>query len=431
MIKIIKNICKRIIPNSIWAYMHDARIHSILIDDYNRNASIKRLRNSNDTLNVLFLLFEASNWKYDSLYQLMSQDARFNPIIVVCPEENRSEEHKLERLRLTCQYFKKKGYNYICGYNSSSNSYVDVRKYNPDIIFYSSPYSYLIDDRFYISSFKDILTCYVNYFYVSYTDKWTCAEELHKAVWRYYVESDVLAKQVRKYSPVNSRNCRVVGYPLFDSFKLHKRNPKDWPLRMDERKKLIWAPHHSTSSDDNFYAISTFLQYSDFIWNLTQKFIDKIQVVFKPHPLLKQHLYIVEGWGKERTDAYYDKWANGENTAFVDGEYVGLFWASDAMIHDCNSFTVEYLAVNKPAMFLETGSMDERQNKVGVEAKACYYKGYCEEDIENFIKMIIEGGKDELKERREAFYKNYILPPNGKLAAENIIDDLLTSLGRK
>ena len=124
-------------------------------------------------------------------------------------------------------------------------------------------------------------------------------------------------------------------------------------------------------------------------------------------------------------------WANGENTAFVDGAYVGLFLASDAMIHDCNSFTVEYLAVNKPAMFLDSGMTDDKINEIGKEARACYYKGYNEEDIENFIKMIIEGGNDELKERREAFYKNYILPPNGKLAAENIIDDLLTSLGRK
>ena len=63
-------------------------------------------------------------------------------------------------------------------------------------------------------------------------------------------------------------------------------------------------------------------------------------------------------------------------------------------------------------------------NTFGKMAFDLHYKGKCEEDIELFINNVIEG-KDEMKEARERFYQDYLLPPDGHSASENIIEAIL------
>lgn len=48
-------------------------------------------------------------------------------------------------------------------------------------------------------------------------------------------------------------------------------------------------------------------------------------------------------------------------------------------------------------------------------------------DIELFVTNLIDG-IDPLKEQRISFYKKNLLPPNGQLASQNIMDDILNSL---
>jgi CDP-glycerol glycerophosphotransferase (TagB/SpsB family) len=157
--------------------------------------------------------------------------------------------------------------------------------------------------------------------------------------------------------------------------------------------------------------------------NLANKYKDNIQIAFKPHPLLLTKLYKV--WGKKKTDDYYAQWVNGENTQLVLGDYVSLFMLSDALVHDCSSFTVEYHYTRKPVMYL---TKDEHHadglNDFGKMAFDLHYKGSCEEDIEAFINDVIEG-RDEMKEKRKKFYNDYLLPPNGNSASENIIKAIL------
>lgn len=431
MFKQIKNKIKGIVPRQGWKILHNMRHYANIIPlhrEYLRKQSL--IQQKKEPINVLFFSILDNQWKYDSVFKMMLNDSNFKPLIIVCPSITHDRKYMLDNMKRSCEYFKKKGYPFVCGYDENSDTCIDAHKYNPDIIFFCAPYPGATEEYFTQSKFEGILTCYVNYFYVTLNESWTCFD-YHTKFWRYYLEYPKLLEQINNLYYPCKINGKVVGYPHFDAFRQHMLSVEDWPIAGKRKKRIIWAPHHTVSSNTGLYAMSTFERYSEFMLKIVEKYRDELEIVFKPHPALKPRLYNVKGWGKERTDAYYDKWATGENTAFVDGEYIGLFLASDAMIHDCNSFTVEYLAVNKPAMFLDSGMTDDKINEVGNEARACYYKGYCEEDIENFIKMIIEGGEDILRERREAFYKNYILPPNGKLAAENIIDDLLTSLGRK
>lgn len=53
-----------------------------------------------------------------------------------------------------------------------------------------------------------------------------------------------------------------------------------------------------------------------------------------------------------------------------------------------------------------------------------HYKAYCIQDIQNFIEETILNKKDIMKNKREAFYEEYLLPPNGQSVGQNIYNTL-------
>lgn len=391
--------------------------------------AIDRIRAGKGPINVIFFAIFDSVWKYDELYRLMEADERFNPVILVCPVVNYGEENMRRNMQACYSLFKSRGYNVIKAIDDQTGEYVDVRRdLDVDVIFYTNPYKGLIDDRYYIDKFTDILTCYSNYYFGG-EDKDTFYQYqmlLSNLLWRKYIESGFYWKIAEQYAPAKTRNIRIVGYSGIDKYIKPIYHPKDvWKIKDRKIKRFIWAPHH-TISDYTIVYYSTFLSYFDFMFEIAEKYKDRIQICFKPHPLLKNRLEIE--WGKEKTELYYRKWKDLENGDLNDGSYEDLFLTSDAILHDCGSFIFEYLVTGKPAMHLSNGiPYSEQYNDLAQEALSNYYIAKDKEDIERFINMIIDG-KDDKKERRLRFVKDYLTPPNGKLASENIIDDLVKEL---
>ena len=388
---------------------------------------VNELRKANRPINVLFFALDSNTWKYDSVFQAMQKDSSFSPMVLVVPQVNKGKEFMLYQLKHGCEYYESKGYPIVCSYNEETDSFVDAFSLHPDIIFFSNPYDGLVDDRYNIRNFiGKALICYVNYTFCSVPYKWQCASNFHQKVWRYYVECGDNLEQVQEYYSGN--NCVVTGYPNSDLFATTKEIGKDWKLKDTKLKRVIWAPHHSIEGQTGWVRFSTFLLYHDFMLKLAEDYQGRVQFAFKPHPLLLPALYAHPDWGKEKTDAYYEKWANGKNTVFVNGDYIDLFKSSDAMIHDCGSFIIEYLYVNKPVMFLGTYDRVSQSNEVGKKAYACHYEGRNEEDIKHFIDDIVINGKDDMGEKRTRFYNEQLKPLNGCSVADNILADLKNRL---
>ena len=66
----------------------------------------------------------------------------------------------------------------------------------------------------------------------------------------------------------------------------------------------------------------------------------------------------------------------------------------------------------------------ENLNEFGRRAFELHYLGRNALEIEAFITNIIEG-KDDLKNARELFYQECLLPPDGNYASDNIINAIL------
>lgn len=388
---------------------------------------VQEIRTKKRPIKVVFFALMDSVWKYDVLYKLMEKDDRFHPVILVCPVVNNGKANMLRYMENCFALFKAKGYKVIRSYDEITNRYIDVKKdLNPDIIFYTNPYEGLIDDRYYIYNYKDVLTCYTSYFFTITPLRDLTDTILHNLVWRRYVENDLMMEDAIINNRNHGSNCINTGYPGFDTLvQINKRFSDPWKIKNHSIKRVIWAPHHSISETAQIN-YSTFLDYSEFMFEIAKKYKDKIQICFKPHPLLKSNLELM--WGKEKTMEYYEKWQNLDNGMLNDGAYEELFLTSDAMIHDSSSFLGEYLVTGKPVIYLTNNNFyRNRFNEIGLACLDKHYIAGSKDDIDNILTNIIMN-VDPIKQERINFVENILLPKNGKLASENIIENLASEL---
>jgi len=229
----------------------------------------------------------------------------------------------------------------------------------------------------------------------------------------------------KPYSRCRQRNALVTGYPGIDNLQYGIRLENNlWKDDDITKKRIIWAPHHTIDFRERV-GFSCFLRYYETMIDIAKEFEDRIQVSFKPHPLLKNKLYDHPQWGREVTDQYYRRWEELDNGQVNTDDYVDLFNSSDALIHDSGSFVAEYLSCGKPALFtISDDSVTQRFNEFGKIALDRYYQAFNESDIESFVELVIGEREDTKRNERDEFYKTYLLPKNSKKASVNIFEDI-------
>lgn len=366
----------------------------------------KNLKNKKK-IKVAFFVIHSSVWKYDSIFKYMESNEKYDPIIIICPYIMYGKTRMLSDMSISEMYFKNKGYNYLNTYNQKYDEWLDVKKvFNPDIIFYTNPYKNLTRDEYYIYNFSNVLSCYADYAF-SISDDYEMTHDLvfHNLLWKKFEETENHLQMARVASRIKGKNSIATGYVGTECL-LNKslENTKVWKSTDKNLKKIIWAPHHTLDKDGEFNW-STFEKYHLYMLELAEKYSDRAQFAFKPHPILKSKLEKL--WGEEKTKEYYSKWGTNRTTQLVEDSYEELFKGSDAMLHDCGSFTVEYLFVNKPVCRIMVETYVSNFSEFGNRCLDVHYKAFNEDDIEKFIINVING-TDELKKPREEFFEKYL-----------------------
>ena len=378
---------------------------------------VKRIR-SKKVINVLFVVTEIGPWKTKELYESMVAHDRFNPILGIS-ESLEVPSAKQELIKL----LKHLNINYI----DLDDSNTDVFKLiSPDIIFYQKPYDGVYKKNIRYQNHLNSLFCYVYYAFHSGDISWSINFPLFDYLWQQYFENELAVSSKRlALMHDGGKQFFITGMPMQDQLLKSKENFSDpWKKQNKRKKRIIYAPHHTIGNDHiPGLALSSFMEMGDIMLDLMHEYSDKVQWAFKPHPLLYKKLLKV--WGKAKTDKYYAEWKNSENSQFENGEYDALFKYSDAMIHDCSSFTIEYHFTKNPVMYLvRKDGLEVSFNDFGQSAFDLHYKGHTKVEIEQFIENVIKG-VDPMKKDREKFYNDYLIPPNGKTSCENIINAIL------
>ena len=420
----IVNIIKSILPNSFVSKLHLFKLNFFKSRMYRRTymrwlASKVRKK---EVIHVLFIAISPALWKVDSLYKKLVSHSRFKVDILIAPNQKINDRFlrnvEIEKLK---QFFDKKCYLY------HDSRQIDTLPHVCDVLIYPMPYSNMVPREFdFLNNLSKLFIC-CEYAFHSGVQNWAYNKEYQNMAWIDCYENDIVKQLSGKEKCNKGVNSYVTGLPFVDEFtKENYTSP--WKYQDVPCKKIIWAPHW-TIADDGVNALnySNFLKIADFMLAFAQNQIGKIQFAFKPHPWLKRELYKHADWGQERTDAYYSAWENGVNTQLEQGEYVDLFMTSDAMVHDSSSFCCEYLLTGKPVFFMARNEKVQVSllNEMAYTAFYSQYIGKTVDDLQIFLKEQVVEGLDPMKKKREDTVKKYLLPPNGKTAAENIIDVIL------
>lgn len=386
-----------------------------------------------DKVKALFLFQTPAVWKYDKLYHLMSHDAIFEPIVVIVPYNVNLFYDMHETMRVMSQseeFVKGKGYKYLSAYDAQNNKWIDVKKMlNPDVVFFAKPYKDTFF-KYHIYNFEDSLTCYAPYgFFISDHYRANTNFPFHNLLWKYFAETKYQQDISNKYAVNKGDNVVITGcLPMENVMRTDYVPVNVWKKQEHPKKRIVWAPHHTI---DYLFNFSNFMVYAESMLELAEKYKDNVQFAFKPHPVLKFRL--INLWGTEKTEDYYQRWANLSNAQLETGDYIDLFRTSDAMIHDSGSFLLEYLHLpQNPILYLvrDRANLYTSLNEFSSQAVDLHYHAENLEQIEHFIQDVVINGNDPMKSQREQFFKDYLYPKDGIMPSQKIMNILKEELGK-
>lgn len=379
---------------------------------------------------IVFLVSSLPMWRFQQLYELLRHDIRFETIIAIYPFPG-SEEVKKKDTKSLLEFFSKTGISVLDLSKEPAPGAALRKMINPDLIFYPQPYDYLYHNDLDSQFFSDKLLAYIPYAMVIFREPWLDRNTLNETAWRLFFPSETRKRQAENVQYNGGFNIRITGEPVVDLFRA-PINSSSWKEQAFFKKRIIWAPHFSIQENG-------FLHHNSFLWlyesmlEIAHRYKEKVQFSFKPHPRLLKFLYEMPEWGQEKADAYYQAWKEGENTQLDTGAYIDLFKESDAMIHDCGSFTAEYHFTRNPVLYTSSNikAVYDSLNNLGKEALDAHYISDTVSGIDSFIEETVLGGNDPQKARREAFYQKYLCPPKGHPVSVNIYNEIIDGLGFK
>lgn len=386
-----------------------------------RNWQHRQLRRKK-SISVVFPIDTFSKWKADSLLRLLLKHPRFTPVIrLVNIYEPGSKEDELNR-KLIQEYAASLGVPCL-----RFDSYEQLpREYKADLVILGEAYDAFILFKEHNKGLFKRPICYIPYGFFAIGNYGTMNSIAQNMALFNFYENAATRQMAISLMDNRGANVSLTGHTMADAFLFSPdRFSPAWKNCGKPMKKIIWAPHWTIAEEtSSWFTAGNFLEVAEQMTELAERYQDEIQFAFKPHPLLHRALCQHPKWGKEKTDAFYRRWAEMPNTQLEEGAYAGLFMQSDACIHDCGSFIVEYMFADKPALFLVRGEGYQGYSNMAQEGLKCYIKGQSKADIEPFLHAVLRG-EDPLREQRRTFRAHFIIPPHEQSAAQNIVDCLL------
>lgn len=354
------------------------------------------------TINVDFLFQWAPGWtNYESVISVLQSDKRFCCRLILLPfhhsgvidHENREAKNFLEQREI--DYIWHEDY--------------DFSKKRPDLVFIQNPYDFTRPERFSCLELKrgNIKFAYIPYGLdvgdgdqnLTYQYNMDC----HNLASWIFVRSSQHKHLFKKYCSAGNKNVHVTGHPKFDTY----RNYQNMCL---ERKALhtpvlLWTPHFYEEGRKGW---STFKVYCMAMIYMAINY--PIKLIIRPHPLFMGRLKIFNGEAVEMFKTLINYAKTYENITFdMNPSYQDSFLKADALLADAGSFLLEFLPSKKPILYLthpECFGLNE-------SAKFIYESHYVasdEQDIDDFVKMLLVNEDPKYYLRMQALTENIFIP---------------------
>jgi len=395
-------------------YMPEAHLIN-LFKDNQIETNIHRISRKREK-KVAFLCISVAMWKYEVIFNRLLKEDGYAPIVVIAPSRRIPAGQRRKDYNEIIDYCRKKKFPYLPLRSRLFNIGQNVKKQQFDLVFFSQPYNGITCKEYDYGNFKDSLLCYIPYDDGILTSEFSYNSILHKIAWKLFYPYGVQKIIAESYGQKRN-NIIITGPCCYDIYRSTYK--KSWGT---PKKKIIWAPHHSILADDWLH-FSCFLEVCDYMFELAELYKEDVFIAFKPHPMLMPQLRRL--WGKKKTELYYEKWNTLENGMYSNSASFPLFKDSDALIHDCSSFTLDYMMTGKPCLYLLLRG-DNNQNFIppAKDAFNAHYHALKKDDIASFIKKVIIEGDDYMKKDRDNVFNKWFINNEEYIATETIVETL-------
>lgn len=154
-------------------------------------AAKNRIAHKKGRIKVLFLVSNLGMWKSNSLFEKLLYSVRFDPIIFPFYDGRITLDEFIKVQYSILAYFKQLEYPCVEGYEESKRIFVNVEKYNPDIIFFQQPYTIKISQLNAINLLRGTLFCYIPYTTMNENSKRIWDTTLQNIAYRIYYPTEI------------------------------------------------------------------------------------------------------------------------------------------------------------------------------------------------------------------------------------------------
>ena len=383
---------------------------------YNYIKVLKRIRSKKEKIKVIFIVESNQKWGWQSVYDELKKDGRFELLLVTLPLTTRFKD-KIYPQAEDIEFFTKRGMPIIDGYDYEKGVSIDLKKLGADIIFYTHPWfvdSHKIPPA--ITS-EYALTVAISYGFNMVESKcWgtTTPKRFCGNLWTMFAESKWHKPFYEKGTQLKNKDILyVTGYPKMDTYSLPVKFDfeKLWKDDNHTKPRIIYAPNHSIEREGGF-GMSNFVEHAHWFLDFAKKH-QEYSFLIKPHPVLKSKCVATGFMTEEEYESYINSWKELPNgNAYTLGNYYDIFKTSDILITDCSSFLGEYFVSGKPIVLLESNSRMPF-NGFGEKLKTGMYVPKNIKEIEFILQDVFLNKKDYLKETREKIIAEYFFLPEG------------------
>lgn len=381
-------------------------------------------------LKVVFLNSENAKWAYQSLYEELAHNPRFDVLVLVTITRNLLQAEyafiEYEKLaRDSYARFKENGINVAYAFDFKNKKYIDLKAFEPDIIFYEQPWE-ISETQSIKETSKYALAFYCHYGTCITNGENLLMPEFYRDLSAYFVDNDDVIKDLLEHG-CQKEQLVLCGQPKLDAY-LKPVNPSNIGWKSKNKKRVIYAPHHSFS-EKSVLKLGTFDWNYAFFLDLATKNPD-IEFILKPHPELKRQIVEQKLMSIDEMTRYFKMWENLQNAQINEyNNYFDMFRTSDLLITDCNSFLYEYLPSKKPVIHL-IGRHSVGHNEYGQKIIAGYYPARNMDELQSQLDLVLFKGEDPLLTVREKIIEHDLIQPKEGVARfiENYMSTLLTGL---
>lgn len=395
-----------------------------------RKLQLKRIGKNPGPIKVVFICQYIPAWsKNKALYDALSGDSRFEPILLCVP--NRIHGNQLDDpedlSNDAYDYFYEHGYHDAVNALIGKNQWFNLRAYAPDYVIYNR-YDRPMPPEYtsaMVSSYAKI--CLIEYgTALLRMVEFMFDHPFIANTFCFFSESEGKRNEFLRW---NRWLCKLrlstavcCGIPAVENaFQAKGSASPAWDFSKNSFR-AIYAPRWTT---DPVWGGSSFLQYKDSFFEIAESH-PNLDILVRPHPLMFDN-FVNTGLMTNEDVKDYKSACNAKPNIRLDTEkeYLASFWNSELLITDFSSMIIEYFVTQKPIIYLTYDPKIQYTDQMNAMLSGCYIV-HNDAELRTVIADLLNG-KDPLASKRAEICKRVLLSGENISASENMKQVLLDS----